>query len=103
MSGAWTEADIPRINPQRVVRMRELLVASLAPTALEITDDSYKHAGHAGARQGQGHFSINVVSTAFEGKPPLSRHRLVYAALGDLMRTDIHALVIRASTPEESH
>lgn len=77
-------------------------MATLAPTRLEITDDSHKHAGHAGARLGQGHFSVHVVSTAFEGKPALSRHRLVYAALGDLMRTDIHALVIRASTPGEA-
>lgn len=90
------------LNPHRIARMRALLLAALAPTRLEITDDSHKHAGHAGARQGQGHFSVDVVSAAFAGKLALARHRLVYAALGDLMRTDIHALVIRARTPGEA-
>ncbi|QDA56100.1 BolA family protein [Thermomonas aquatica] len=100
MSGGWTEADIPRLNPERVERMRALLVAALAPLALEIRDDSHKHAGHAGARGGQGHFSVDIVSAAFAGKSPLARHRLVYAALGEMMQTDIHALAIRAQAPE---
>ena len=102
MSMGWTEADIPRLNPERVERIRSLLVDALAPDAIEVTDDSHKHAGHAGARGGQGHFSVEIVSAAFAGKLPLARHRLVYAALGEMMQTDIHALSIRARTPDEA-
>lgn len=102
MSGGWTEADIPRLNPQRVERIRALLVEALDPASLEVTDDSHKHAGHAGAQGGQGHFSVEIVSAAFAGKLPLARHRLVYAALGEMMQTDIHALSIRARTPDEA-
>ena len=101
MSAAWTEADIPRLNPERVERIRGLLAAALSPQSLIVTDDSHKHAGHAGARGGQGHFGVDIVSQAFAGKLPLARHRLVYAALGEMMQTDIHALSIRASTPDE--
>ena len=100
MSGA-TEADIPRLNPQRVARIRALLGEALRPQSLEVADDSHKHAGHAGARGGQGHFSVDIVSTAFTGKLPLARHRMVYAALGNMMQDDIHALAIRARTPDE--
>ena len=102
MSGGWTEADIPRLNPQRVERIRALLVEALDPAAIEVVDDSHKHVGHAGARGGQGHFSVDIVSAAFAGKLPLARHRLVYAALGEIMQTDIHALAIRARTPDEA-
>ena len=102
MSGGWTEADIPRLNPQRVERIRALLVEALDPAAIEVVDDSHKHVGHAGARGGQGHFSVDIVSAAFAGKLPLARHRLVYAALGDMLQTDIHALAIRARTPDEA-
>ncbi|MDQ3159962.1 MAG: BolA family transcriptional regulator [Pseudomonadota bacterium] len=101
MSDAWTEADIPRLNPARVTRIRELLTEALAPVVLEVSDDSHKHAGHAGARIGQGHFSVNVVSNAFTGKLPLARHRLVYQAVGDMMAIDIHALAITAKAPDE--
>jgi BolA family transcriptional regulator, general stress-responsive regulator len=102
MSTGWTEADIPRLNPERVERIRALLAAALDPVSLEVTDDSHRHAGHAGARGGQGHFSVDVVSPAFAGKLPLARHRLVYAALGTMMQADIHALSIRARTPDEA-
>ncbi len=98
----WTEADVPRLNPERVERMRALLADALSPRSLVITDDSHKHAGHAGARGGQGHFSVDIVSDAFAGKLPLARHRLVYAALGEMMQTDIHALAIKARTPAEA-
>ena len=101
MSTGWTEADLPRLNPQRVERIRALLTEALAPQSLDVADDSHKHAGHAGARGGQGHFGVDIVSSAFGGKLPLARHRLVYAALGDMMQTDIHALSIRARTPDE--
>jgi len=88
-------------NAARIGRMRAALGA-LSPVSLEIRDDSHKHAGHEGARDGRGHFSVDVVSAAFEGKLPLARHRQVYAALGDMMQTDIHALQIRARTPAEA-
>lgn len=102
MTTGWTEADLPRLNPQRVERIRALLTEALAPQSLEVADDSHKHAGHAGARGGQGHFGVDIVSSAFSGKLPLARHRLVYAALGEMMQTDIHALSIRARTPDEA-
>ena len=89
-------------GPQRLARMRALLAEAFAPAALEIADDSHRHAGHAGARDGRGHFGVDIVSDAFEGMPPLARHRAVYAALGDMMATDIHALAIRARTPTEA-
>lgn len=102
MSEGWTEADIPRLNPGRIARMRGLLEAALTPTRLEIIDDSHHHAGHAGSRTGQGHFSVTIVSAAFVGKSLPARHRLVYAALGALLQTDIHALSIQANTPDEA-
>ena len=102
MTMGWTEADIPRLNPERMAQMRALLTQHLAPTRLTIRDDSHKHASHAGARGGQGHFSIAIESAAFAGKLPLTRHRLVYAALGTMMQTDIHALSITATAPNEA-
>jgi BolA protein len=83
----------------RVERIREALQQALDPELLEVKDDSHRHAGHEGARDGRGHFKVHVVSAAFEGKLPLARHRAVYAALGTMMETDIHALSIRAETP----
>ncbi|WP_313399366.1 BolA family protein [Stenotrophomonas sp.] len=85
----------------RLERIRVALEAALAPQLLEVEDDSHRHAGHAGARDGRGHFNVTVVSEAFAGKPPLARHRTVYAALGEMMQTDIHALSINALTPAE--
>lgn len=83
----------------RVERIRAALQAALDPVLLEVEDDSARHAGHAGARDGRGHFNVRVVSAAFEGKLPLARHRMVYAAVGTMMETDIHALSIDAQTP----
>lgn len=83
----------------RVERIREALQQALDPELLEVKDDSHRHAGHEGARDGRGHFKVHVISAAFEGKLPLARHRAVYAALGTMMETDIHALSIRAETP----
>ena len=85
----------------RVDGIRERLTAALAPLELAIEDESHRHAGHAGARDGRGHFRVRVVSAAFRGQLPLARHRAVYAALGELMQTDIHALAIDARAPEE--
>lgn len=86
----------------RVERIRAALQAAFQPQALEVVDDSHKHAGHAGARDGRGHFAVKIVSPAFAGMAPLARHRAVYAALGEMMQTDIHALQIVAGTPEEA-
>jgi len=83
----------------RVERIRQALQEALDPELLEVKDDSHRHAGHEGARDGRGHFKVHVVSAAFEGKLPLARHRAVYAALGTMMETDIHALSIRADIP----
>jgi BolA protein len=86
------------MNIEEMIRER---LARLAPDALEVFDDSHEHAGHAGAKDGGGHFQLVIVSREFAGKPALARHRLVYAALGDLMPKQIHALAIRAYAPEE--
>jgi len=78
------------------------LRAALAPQSLQVQDDSHHHAGHAGAREG-GHFTVRIVSTAFAGKPLIQRHRLIHAAVADLMRREIHALSIaKAQTPDEA-
>ena len=92
--------SLPR--DQRVGAIRAALEAALAPVSLEIEDESHRHAGHAGAADGRGHFRVDLVSEAFAGLGPIARHRAVYAALGDLMTTDIHALSIRARTPTEA-
>lgn len=84
----------------RMQRIEQAL-AALRPQHLEIRDDSHRHRGHAGAQDGRGHFAVEVVSEAFRGLPALARHRLVYATLGELMTTDIHALQISAKTQEE--
>ncbi|MCX7043777.1 MAG: BolA family transcriptional regulator [Gammaproteobacteria bacterium] len=81
--------------------MRAALQA-LQPSHLEIMDESHKHAGHEGARDGRGHFALDIVSEAFAGLAPLARHRRVYQAMGEMMQTDIHALSIRARTPAEA-
>jgi BolA protein len=87
----------------RIEKIRTALQEALVPLHLEIVDDSAAHAGHAGAIQsGGGHFSAYIVSDAFTGKSPVQRHQMVYQALGELMRTDIHALMIKALTLPES-
>lgn len=84
----------------RVVRLRSALEAAFAPVSLEIRDDGAAHVGHAGAREG-GHFHVTIVAHAFDGRSSLERHRLVYAALADLMPGNIHALSISARAPSE--
>jgi len=79
------------------------LTAALSPAHLEVIDNSDKHAGHAGARpQGESHFAVIVVASAFEGQNRVQRQRMVYAALADEMANDIHALELKTLTPEES-
>jgi BolA protein len=79
----------------RIERLRTALQAALSPTLLEIRDDSAKHIGHAGAREG-GHFHVTIVTPAFAGRSAVERHRMVYAAAAELMGRDIHALSIDA-------
>lgn len=87
------------MNPETPALIRERL-APLAPLRIEIEDDSARHAGHAGAREG-GHYNLRIVADVFSGKSTMLRHRLIYDSLGELMRTHIHALSIQAKAPEE--
>ena len=81
-------------------KMRAKL-AVLNPTTLEIIDESRKHAGHAGARDGGGHYVLHIVSAQFAGNNTVARHRMIYSALGELMKREIHALTIQAQAPDE--
>ncbi len=81
--------------------IRHHLTTALQPSLLEIIDNSAAHAGHAGARKGGGHYNVTIVSSNFEKKTLVQRHQLIYAALGDMMKSDIHALGINALTPTE--
>jgi BolA protein len=89
------------MSAKRVELIRTALETALRPRELEIVDESHLHAGQAGAREGKGHFRVRVVAEAFRGQAPLARHRTVYAALGALMQSDIHALAIDARSPDE--
>ncbi|HUY83695.1 MAG TPA: BolA family protein [Steroidobacteraceae bacterium] len=84
----------------REQRLRECLIAAFTPRELVIIDESHRHAGHAGAAGGLGHFRVRIVADAFSGLPPLVCHRRIYEALGDMMQTDIHALTIDARAPD---
>ena len=86
----------------RIERIRDRLAQAFAPVELAVEDESHLHAGHAGAATGRGHFRVRIVSEAFAGQSPVARHRQVYAALGEMMQTDIHALAISARTPGEA-
>lgn len=88
------------MSAETVALLREAL-GSLQPRALDIEDDSHLHAGHAGAREGGGHYRVTIIADAFAGLGTMARHRLIYAAAGDLMRGRIHALSISAKTPAE--
>ena len=89
------------MSEDRVNAIRKALEDSFNPSALEISDDSAQHVGHAGARDGKGHFSVQIESDAFSGMPLIKRHRAIYSALDALMKTDIHALAIDARAPGE--
>jgi BolA protein len=89
------------MTESRVQQIQAALQSDLSPEALEIEDESHLHAGHAGARDGRGHFRVTIVTTEFAGLSRIQRHRRVYDALGGLMQSDIHALTIQAFTPEE--
>lgn len=76
-------------------------LSKLKPESLEIVDESAAHAGHEGAKSGGGHYQLVIVSREFDGKPAQYRHRMVYEALGPLMKKEIHALTIKAYAPGE--
>jgi BolA protein len=88
-------------SPPTAGEIRTVLEQALAPSSIEVVDDSASHAGHAGAREG-GHYRVRLVAAAFAGRPQLERHRMVYSALAPLMGRGIHALSIVAHAPNES-
>lgn len=94
----------PWKSPQgddRIERLRQQLESTFQPLELDIHDDGMQHIGHA--HEGSGHFSVRIVAPAFAAQAPLQRHRMIYAALGNLLQTDIHALSIKALAPGELH
>ena len=86
---------------QRMAEISRRLEAGLQPTLLEVIDEGHQHAGHEGARDGRGHFRVYIVAAPFSGRSLIQRHRLVYQAVGDLMKSDVHALAIEARAPDE--
>lgn len=85
----------------RVTWIEATLRQAFTPSHLVVEDESALHAGHAGAASGGGHFRVLIVAQAFHGQSPVSRQRAVYAALGDAMKAEIHALALRTLTPDE--
>lgn len=83
------------------VQLLETALRVLEPEHLDIQDDSALHAGHAGAKSGGGHYTLTIVSARFAGLNRVARHRLIYQTLGEMMSGRVHALAIRALTPEE--
>lgn len=78
-------------------RLRE----TFTPSKIEVRDDSHRHAGHEGAKSGGGHFTVTIVAPQFQGKNAVQRHQMIYQALGDMMKKEIHALSIQALAPDE--
>lgn len=88
------------MNESRVLAIRAALLAAFDPVELEVVDESDQHIGHAGARDGRGHFSVKIISPIFAGRKPIERHRMVYKVLDTLLKTDIHALSVRAAASD---
>lgn len=88
------------MTTNRVLEIRARLIAAFAPTELEVIDESHKHAGHAGARDGRGHFRVRIISPSFAGRRSIERHRMVFEVLDAMLKTDIHALSIHAAATE---
>jgi BolA protein len=89
------------INQARIARFKEDLAKVFDIQKLVIEDESHLHAGHAGAATGGGHFKVTIVAPQFQGLSRIARHRAVYEALYNHIPTEIHALTISASSPEE--
>ncbi|WP_423063840.1 BolA family protein [Candidiatus Paracoxiella cheracis] len=83
------------LNQQRLETIKQRLTTALNPQHLVVTDDSHRHVGHPGAKDGRGHFTVEISAMAFQNKSSMQCHRMIYDALGDLMKTDIHALRIK--------
>ena len=88
-------------TPTRIQAIEARLQQALKPESLEVIDQSHLHVGHAGAQSGAGHFDVIVVANKMDGLSQVARHRMIYEALGDMMPQEIHALSIKAYTPEE--
>ncbi|MCK5667909.1 MAG: BolA family transcriptional regulator [Gammaproteobacteria bacterium] len=86
----------------RIAEIKARLEQALSPTHIDIIDESHLHAGHAGAASGAGHFNVTIISDKFTGQSAIQRHRMVYLAVDDLMRTEIHALSINAIASDEN-
>ena len=86
---------------ERKQEIEHRLQESLHPESLEVIDESHLHAGHAGAKGGAGHFAVTIVADCFRGENTMSRHRMVYGALNEMMPKEIHALSIKAFDPDE--
>ena len=89
------------MTTDRKDRIQSLLEDAFSPKEILVKDQSHLHAGHAGARDRKGHFEVQIIADAFEGKSRIRRHRMVFEALKDMMQTDIHALSVHAFAPEE--
>jgi len=86
----------------RIAEIKTRLEQALSPAHIDIIDESHLHAGHPGAASGAGHFNITIISDKFAGQSAIQRHRMVYLAVDDLMRTEIHALSINAIASDEN-
>jgi BolA protein len=89
-------------NVKRIAVIKEKITAAINVVAIDVQDDSHLHVGHAGAKDGAGHFTVTVISNEFSGMSYLSRHRKIYQAVGEMIPNEIHALVIRPNTPLEA-
>lgn len=91
------------MTESRADTIERMLCSALSPVEIQVKDQSHLHAGHAGAKEGKGHFEVTIVSDQFDSLNRIARHRLVYEALGGFMDSDIHALSINAFSPSERH
>ncbi len=87
------------MSDDRVAMIEQLLSEAFEPIEMLVKDQSHLHAGHVGARSGKGHFNVKIVSDKFAGQNRITRHRMVYEALGSFIDSDIHALSINAISP----
>ncbi|MBI4185361.1 MAG: BolA family transcriptional regulator [Proteobacteria bacterium] len=88
---------------ERARRIRDILKTALEAEAVEVVDESARHAGHAGARPGgETHYRVRVIAAAFRGRSPIERHQMVYAALAGEFGTGLHALALATLAPEEA-
>jgi BolA protein len=92
---------LPATTMDRIEELKRRIATGVSAQRVDVQDDSALHRGHAGARGGAGHYTVSVVAESFAGLDRLARHRAVYAAVGDMIPGEVHALVVRAFTPDE--